>query len=265
MEKIEEVAKNKLDAVNMARDIFGAICCNELSSYNPEELHQLCVKQFPNFSKAFPLILAKMCERRYNEIAFGKFLDKLYEDPGKGMQGLIERQADYVRFLYYEECKLHKRHYDRRVANEIWNIEYQDMNKWMKKIQQQEKDAKNEFAEEEARHEVDKKSEFLDWLMTCRDSNPADESVLEDLISYDLPSLPDPKKTENNIAETAFENKCTIITQEPTYVSEKEYAEISKRAEIEKRTQEKIWDNAVLQQWRNAGNTKKRNKKSGKR
>ena len=78
--------------------------------------------------------------------------------------------------------------------------------------------------------------------MTCRDSNPADESVLEDLISYDLPSLPDPKKTENNIAETAFENKCTIITQEPTYVSEKEYAEISKRAEIEKRTQEKIWE-----------------------
>ena len=108
----------------------------------------------------------------------------------------------------------------------------------------------------------DKRSEFLDWLMTCRDANPADETVLEDLMSYKSPSVTESQVVaENNIASSAFENKCTIITQEPTYVSENEYAEITKRAEIEKRTQEKIWDNAVLKQWRNAGKSKKRGKK----
>ena len=176
-ETANEIAdKNAKEAIDLAKNIYKIVTDPRFyENFDADTRHKTVVQKYPNFANAYPVILRLMArDMRYNERAFKRFLDKLKTNPGKGMNGFIERQADYVKFLYIEECRSTGKHYDNRKANMIWNIEYNNMNKNVKKIEAEEKAAKNEFAEEQQKHLDLKRKELLDFLNTVE---PQDEPM----------------------------------------------------------------------------------------
>lgn len=184
-ERLDE--QNIRDAITMAGMLFKAILDPEFAKVEPETRQQIIAKKYPNFNQAYPLITTIMArDLKYNENAFRKYLYKLRDDPGKGMEGFIACQANYVKFLYIEECKSTGRHWSVVRANQIWQVEYSRMNSQIKKIQEEEKKAKNEFAEEQQKNLEIKRQEFLDFINT---EDPPVESKPIDVATMDTQDL----------------------------------------------------------------------------
>lgn len=161
-----EIEKNKREAIDIAAKIFEIISNPEIVKITtPDERHKMCIEKNKNFAQAFPLVLSKMSrDLAYNEKAFRKFLDKLHKDPGQGMDGVIERQADYAMYLYQEQCKVAGRHYSQKIAQQVRSFELQHMSRWAKDIKKREVSAKNEYAEENKKALNERKKEFLDFV-----------------------------------------------------------------------------------------------------
>lgn len=172
------VEDNMKEALMFAKNIFKLVIDPKFSGkYSADERHQILIKQYPNFAAAYPLILKFIAkDLKYNEKAFKKFLEKLKTDPGSGMEGFISRQADYAKFLYIEDSKTNGRHWSTKKANEIWNLEYGHMRKYMKKLEKEEKLAKNEFAEEQKANLEKKRKELLEFILR-EEKNEADLSI----------------------------------------------------------------------------------------
>jgi hypothetical protein len=164
--KEREVEQNKIDALDMAAKLFKIMTNPEMVKLTtPTERHQIAIKKSKNFAQAFPLILAKLSrDLKYNHIAFRRYLDRVHKNPGKGMEGFIENQAMYARFLYEEECKANGRHINPKIAMQIFNTEHNHMSSWVKEIKTKESDAKNAFDDETVKATSERKEEFLDWL-----------------------------------------------------------------------------------------------------
>ena len=160
--------RNRRDALELAKGIYEVVNDPKFrDNFTPEERHSVILKKYPNFAQAFPVVLRYIAkELRYNENAFKKFLDKLKADPGKGMDGFMQRQADYAKFLYLEDCKLKGIHWNMKTANQIWNLEYENMSKTAKKLEKQEKEARSEFEELEKKNLLLKKQELLNFINT---------------------------------------------------------------------------------------------------
>lgn len=154
-------------ALDLAKDIYKVCLHPEFQKYDPDVRHKVVVGKYPQFSQAYPIILRFIArDLKYNEKAFRKFLEKLRINPGKGMQGFIERQADYAKFLYIEDCKANGRHWSSKKANQFWNIEYEHMHKWVKKLEKDEDLAKNEF-EKESQENLEKlRDELYDFVIS---------------------------------------------------------------------------------------------------
>lgn len=163
-----QVENNKLEAIKLAERIFTIVKNKEFVEKTDEQQRfRILTQKYPNFSNAYPIILRYMAMNlRYNSTAFRRFLDRLETNPGKGMEGFIDCQALYAKYLYIEECKENGLHWDNKKANEIYKAEFKGMNDYVKKIKQQEKEAKNEYAEESERHLEEKRRELLDFLDT---------------------------------------------------------------------------------------------------
>jgi hypothetical protein len=186
---------NKLAALDLAAKIYKVVTDKRFLEIaaDPEVRHNILIKKYPNFAQAYPIILRFISrDLRYNAKAFRQFLNKLEKDPGKGMEGFIERQADYAKFLYIEDSKSRGRHIDRKKAQDIYNFEYANMMKWLKKIKQEERDAKNEFNEESKENLQKKKQELLEFINgESIDSNAdsKEQRLNDDMgrLMYDLP------------------------------------------------------------------------------
>ena len=161
-----EIEKNKREAIEVAAGIFKIISDPSIVKITTaDERHKMCIEKNKNFAQAFPLVLSKMSrDLAYNESAFRKFLDKLHRDPGQGMDGVIERQADYAMYLYQEQCKSNGRHYNQKIAKQIRSFELQHMSRWAKDIKKKETSAKSEYAEENKRSLDERKKELLDFV-----------------------------------------------------------------------------------------------------
>lgn len=171
-QKDEKLSKDEIDerntkeALELAKNIFSIVTNKKfVKAYDADMRHKTVVQKYPNFANAYPVILRFIArDLKYNENAFKKFLNKLKVDPGKGMEGFIMRQADYAKYLYIEDCKMYGRHWSIKKAGQIWNIEYNHMRKSIKKLENEEKSAKNEFEEEQKKHLEIKKKELLDFV-----------------------------------------------------------------------------------------------------
>lgn len=166
VEKNNEVEKNIDDALTLAKLMFAGIINKDfIKEYDADARHKFLIDKYPNFANGYPVILRLMArDLKYNENAFRKFLYKLRDDPGKGMEGFIERQADYAKLLYIEDSKKNRRHWDFKTAGEIWNVEYSQMKKTLKKIEADEKAARNEFEDEKKINLVKRKKELLSFI-----------------------------------------------------------------------------------------------------
>jgi len=219
-----EVEQNKRDAIKLANQIYKTISSPEVRKEStPEQRHKVCIKKFKNFAEAFPLVLAKMSrDGYYNEKAFRRYLDRLHADPGKGMDGVMERQCDYAKFLYIEDSKARGRHWDPKTANKIWQQEYKHMKKWVKKTKDQEISAKSEFEDEQKIHVQERKQELLDFLQTARDEQQKEDPNafgetqldLENLDMDDISMSDSDELPESLVDTTDKQNKSTVVSQE---------------------------------------------------
>lgn len=202
--KEEEVEENIRQALNFAKDLFVAATDKKwVESTTAETRYEELCKRAPQFSKAYPVCVNKMAEGRYNERAFRRFLDRQRINPGKGMEGFIERQADYSKFLYEEECKARGQHLNRKQANLHWENEYRSLKKWMKKIQKEEEELKNQFEEEQKTHLDQRRKEFLDFINAEAPPNP--EPVIPSLENYEEPENTEGLAKVSEVAPTAIE------------------------------------------------------------
>ena len=165
-EQPPDLDKQKQDAIEMANKLWQVLThVEQFKQASAEARHEWVVENAKSFAQAFPLVAAKMArEFRYKEKAFVKFLDKMYADPGKGMDGVIENQANYAKFLYIEECRAAGKHVNYKIAKQVWEQEHGNMSAWVKKIKKSEKQAKNEYTEEEQKHTQERRAELLEFI-----------------------------------------------------------------------------------------------------
>jgi hypothetical protein len=188
---MDENETNKLAALDLAGKIYKVVTDKRFVEVapDPEVRHNILLKKYPNFAQAYPIILRYISrDLRYNAKAFRKFLNKLEKDPGKGMEGFIERQSDYAKFLYIEDHKARGKHVNYKKAQELYNLEYQNMMKWLKKIKKEERDAKNEFEDESKENLQKKRLELLNFINS--ESTPSNISSMDDDIGRLMYGLP---------------------------------------------------------------------------
>jgi hypothetical protein len=185
--------QNIQEALDLAKNIFKFVSNEEIfKKLSPDERQKIMVKKYPAFATAYPIILRFIaCDLKYNEIAFKKFFQKLLKDPGKGMQGFIECQSEYAKQLYIEDEKANGRHWNYKTAKSIYDINYQSMKDNMKKLKDQEYEARNEFTEEKEKNLIQKRKELFNFL------SEIDEP-------FEIPEVNEPinkKQEEPNIEE----------------------------------------------------------------
>lgn len=164
--KEEEVNENIRQSIELANEIFKVVTNPDyVKATTGQTRYEELNKRYPTFAQHYPVCLRMMAHNgKYNERAFRQFLEKQRKDPGKGMIGFIERQADYARFLYIEDTKANKRHVSMKIAAKIWQEEYAALKKWVDKLKKDEDDAKSLYEAEQARHREQKKQELLDFI-----------------------------------------------------------------------------------------------------
>jgi hypothetical protein len=193
---VEEEA-NIVTALELAKKIYGVVKDERFASVDPETRHKVLSQKYPNFAQAYPVILRFLArDLKYHEKAFRRFLDKLRKDPGKGMQGFMERQADYARYLYEADEKANGRHYNAKKATAIWRSEYESMKRASDKIKKDEEMAKNEFEKENQEALKQKKDELYNFLVSEHND---DEPVDPNMAQYERVALGLPPKTLSDI------------------------------------------------------------------
>lgn len=189
-------------ALDLAGKIFKIVKDPRFLELEPEIRHKVLVNKYQNFANAYPVILRFIArDVKYQEKAFRRFLEGLRRDPGKGMDGFIEHQANYAKYLYMEDARANGTHWNMSKANTIWKIEYEHMKKFLKKIKDDEAKAKNEFEEESKKHLTQKRSEFLKFLEENSESSLAtgEETEGENLEQYERAALGLPPKSLGDV------------------------------------------------------------------
>jgi hypothetical protein len=225
----EQNEQNKLAALDLAGKIYRVVTDERFLKEvpDPEVRYRVVSAKYKNFAQAYPVILRYLArDLKYSHRAFKKFLEKLQKDPGKGMDGFIENQAQYAKILYLD---LHKGHHpNMRIANELYRSEREAMSRWHKKILEEEQSARNEFEEEEAENMEKKRKELLDFININEESEiePLD-SFHEDMerLKYGLP-LKNPKPTFHDINPEVLNKEELAMTLREMINYEKELLEL---------------------------------------
>jgi len=234
----EQNEKNKLEAMDLADKIYKIVLDPRFIEQVPDPniRHKVLMEKYPNFAQAYPVVLRWLArDLKYHRNAFKQFLDKMEKDPGKGMQGFMERQADYAKFLY---IAWHKgKHPNMKAANELWRMEYENMSKWHKKLLEEEKSARNEFEEEEAENLEQKRKELLDLVNMLDDDAPSFEAL--DIFHEDAERMkhglplknPNPSFDDLDVEKLSKEELCLILREVKSHENDL-IAEIKKRDEL---------------------------------
>jgi len=188
-DKENEEKENIRVTVQLADDIFKVMKDKRMREIDPDDRHKIVLQKYKNFADQYPVVLRFLArDLRYNRTAFIRMMEKMIKDqkakaeadskidpkkrqnrdPMEAMKAFIVHQADYAKFLYLEECKRTGRHYSIKKANAIWRVEYDNMSKALKKIKEDEDNARNEFEEEKKKHLDERRRELLDFIMEER-------------------------------------------------------------------------------------------------
>ena len=126
---------------------------------------EIGTQMYSQFANAYPMVLKYITQQAsFNRIAFEKFFRAQVENPGKGMVGFIEHQANYAKLLYIEASKAAGKRWNVKKANKLKNREYDQMNKIRKDIEKSKKDAENSFDKESSQHLDERKKELLNFI-----------------------------------------------------------------------------------------------------
>ena len=191
-----------------------------------------------------------MCvDLRYNEKAFIKFLNNLYDKPGEGMEGIIKNQAYYAKMLYIEECNISGKRWCPKTAKDIFEYEYKNMIRWVNDTKKKEKKVKHEFSIEGKKHDQEIRDEFKQWFLKEKKNLMNDDKVqnIEDLIDKD-DEYQDYVKTNEIIIQ---ENNTNIDNLDDEKQKRLDTA-INKRKQLENKQCHNEWvNNPITTKWIN--------------
>ncbi|ARA72192.1 hypothetical protein BNJ_00372 [Kaumoebavirus] len=163
----EKVGRNIEEAMKFAGELFRVIKTGEAFKEDPklkdnkEAQFDFLKKKYPNFARAYLIVLKYMVdERKYSPKAFKKFLVKLYANKTKGIEGYVERQADYAMFLY---MALNPRYSDVE-ARRTWQYTYDVMMAQYKDIDKKYAEAKAELQKQKDDAKEEKKRNILQFI-----------------------------------------------------------------------------------------------------
>nr|QQV29659.1 hypothetical protein K-LCC10_0404 [Kaumoebavirus] len=163
----EKVGRNIDEAMKFATDLFKVIKTGEVFKDDPklkdnkEGQFEYLKKKYPNFARAYLIVLKYMVdEKKFSPKAFKKFLVKLYANKNKGIEGYVERQADYAMFLYQA---LNPRYSDVE-ARRIWQYTYDVMMSQYKDIDKKYAEAKAELQKQKDEAISEKKKNILRFV-----------------------------------------------------------------------------------------------------
>lgn len=126
---------------------------------------QVGSQMYTQFANAYPMVLKYITQQvSFNRTAFEKFFRAQITNPGEGMEGFIENQANYAKLLYIEASKAAGKHWSMKKANKLKQREYEQMNKIRKDIEKSRKDAENSFEQESTQHLTERKKELLEFI-----------------------------------------------------------------------------------------------------
>lgn len=229
MSQGEQNEVNKLQAIDLANNIYKVVMDERFRKVPPDIRHKIVAQKYANFAQVYPVVLRWLSrDLKYSEKAFRTWLDRLEKNPGSGMEGFIEKQADYARVLYIEEHRAAGKHVNFKHANNIYKLEYQNMMKWYKKIRAEEARAKNQFHEEEEENIDKRRKELLDFLTNDQlrsvdDVEPLGKIEEENArLANDLP-LKNPNPTFNDIDpnELSDADLITLCAEIDKFIQEK--------------------------------------------
>lgn len=154
---------------------------------------QVGSQMYTQFANAYPVVLKYITQQvSFNRTAFEKFFRAQISNPGEGMEGFIEHQANYAKLLYIEASKAAGKHWSMKKANKLKQREYEQMNKIRKDIEKSRKDAENSFEQESTQHLSERKKELLDFIN-------------QEFNSHDMPAIDEQEYSDDDEQqETGF-------------------------------------------------------------
>jgi hypothetical protein len=187
VDKEAEEKENIKKTVELMDDIYKIVKDERFNKeFGPEERHKILLEKYKDIANMYPVVLRIMArDLRYNRVAMRRMLEKLLkdqkanaeansrqkpedkkkQDPLAAMKSFIIHQSDYAKLLYIEETRRAGRHLNMKTANAIWRTEYDNMNKALKKIKEDEDKARNEFKEETDKHLDERRKELLQFVL----------------------------------------------------------------------------------------------------
>lgn len=154
--------------VKEATRLFEILTYNEdIKRLSHEERWKLLCEAQPEFTRCYPIICINMLEGKFHPKVFELWLQRLEKDPGKGMEGYCERQADYAKMLF--------RKYNKRApekhAKAVWKHTFDMMRNEQKNMEEAEKNASEKQKEERAKFDEELRNELYEYLLSCKKSN----------------------------------------------------------------------------------------------
>jgi hypothetical protein len=113
------------DSIKDANNIWKMYVCHvkeDVKFRNKSRENRLSVyqKKYPKFHHNYPIMLRYMIAFEWYYVkAFRRYIKKLQTTPVKSMDEKLERDAEYVKFLYREECKKQGKSYDAKHADKL--------------------------------------------------------------------------------------------------------------------------------------------------
>ena len=149
--------------IEFANILFRDVCLNkDFQKLSPENKWEQIQQRYPDFVRCYPVIVMKMVEGIYSSKCFRLWLEKLRKDPGSGMDGVCERQADYARMLF----KMTTKGWTPEQAKGVWKIYYDKMKEETDRITNAEKDARDELDHEKEEMLNERRNEIYEFLLT---------------------------------------------------------------------------------------------------
>jgi len=156
----EEVQQH---AINTAKGL-NKMMIEHMANKSGDDRYKFICENFGNFARAYPIVVKYIAFNQcFFVAAFKKFFKRITTNPGKGMEGYMENQAYYAKYLYEESCKMNGKRIIAHEANKIFSEELRGMTKNMKDIQKKEKDAKSEYEEIEKENNIKRRLELIEF------------------------------------------------------------------------------------------------------
>lgn len=207
---VSEAEENKKKALKLANDIYKTIYSkkDELKHIDHETRMNFVRDKYPTFHNAYPVILRFMIlEFMYTEEAFRFYLDEADKAHGKGMEEFIELQCRYVRKLHTTYYAKNNIRYNMPVINSIVSELRKNLYDFYVKTKKEEEELKSEYEEKNIQYDLERRTEFIDFLNKYHDEYSEYAKDAEDIGEEFMELLEDDWDISKiNISENPEEN-----------------------------------------------------------